>query len=137
MNRTAKRLHMNRSHFVDPTGLSPHNVSTARDLTKLARAAYRYPTIREYATSHHKLVLGGAGPLMYRNTDPLVYHAAWRVSLQKTGFTNEAGHCLIVIAPVHGREIIFVILGAPHAQAHIQDAVNLRSWLIRRPARRP
>ena len=52
MNRTAKRLHMTRSHFVDPTGLSPRNVSTARDLTKLARAAYRYPTIREFATSH-------------------------------------------------------------------------------------
>ncbi|MDR5837163.1 serine hydrolase [Caballeronia sp. LZ034LL] len=131
MNRTAKRLHMQRSHFVDPTGLSPHNVSTARDLTKLARAAYRYPTIRDYATSHHKLVLGGAGPLMYRNTDPLVYNAAWRVGLQKTGFTNEAGHCLIVIAPVHGRQVVFVILGAPDAHAHVQDAVNLRSWLMK------
>ncbi|MDR5815757.1 MULTISPECIES: serine hydrolase [unclassified Caballeronia] len=131
MNRTAKRLHMQRSHFVDPTGLSPHNVSTARDLTKLARAAYRYSTIRDYATSHHKLVLGGAGPLMYRNTDPLVYNAAWRVGLQKTGFTNEAGHCLIVIAPVHGRQVVFVILGAPDAHAHVQDAVNLRSWLMK------
>jgi D-alanyl-D-alanine endopeptidase (penicillin-binding protein 7) len=133
MNHTAQRLHMRRSHFVDPTGLSPHNVSTARDLTRLARAAYRYPTIREYATSHHKLVLGGAGPLMYRNTDPLVYRASWRVGLQKTGFTNEAGHCLIVIAPVHGRPTVFVILGAPNAQGHFQDAVNLRSWLLRRP----
>jgi D-alanyl-D-alanine endopeptidase (penicillin-binding protein 7) len=132
MNRTAKRLHMNRSHFVDPTGLSPHNVSTARDLTKLARAAYRYPTIREYATSHHKLVLGGAGPLMYRNTDPLVYRAAWDVGLQKTGFTNEAGHCLIVVAQVHGRPTLFVILGAPGEHAHFQDAVKLRSWLLTR-----
>lgn len=136
MNRTAKRLHMRHSHFVDPTGLSPHNVSTARDLTRLARAAYRYPTIRDYATSHHKLVLGGEGPLMYRNTDPLVYDAAWGVGLQKTGFTNEAGHCLIVIAPVHGRQTVLVILGAPNAQAHFQDAVNLRSWLLKHPAHR-
>ncbi|SAK47634.1 murein-DD-endopeptidase [Caballeronia fortuita] len=130
MNRTAKRLHMNRSHFVDPTGLSPHNVSSARDLTKLARAAYRYPVIRDYATSHHKLVLGGDGPLMYRNTDPLVYDAAWRVGLQKTGFTNEAGHCLIVVAQVHGKPTLFVILGALAAHGHVQDAANLRSWLI-------
>ncbi len=93
MNCTAQRLHVPRSHFVDPTGLSPHNVSTARNLTRLARAAYRYPTIREYATSHEKLVLGGDGPLVYRNTDPLVYCASWQVGLQKTGFTNEAGHC--------------------------------------------
>ncbi|SPB13831.1 D-alanyl-D-alanine carboxypeptidase family protein [Caballeronia novacaledonica] len=133
MNRTAKRLHMNRSHFVDPTGLSPHNVSTARDLTKLARAAYRYPAIREYATSHHKLVLGGAGPLMYRNTDPLVYRESWQIGLQKTGFTNEAGHCLVVVTQVHGRPALLVILGAPNAQAHFQDAANLRGWLMRHP----
>ena len=136
MNRTAKRLHMHRSHFVDPTGLSPRNVSTARDLTRLARAAYRYPTIREFATSHHKLVLGGDGPLVYRNTDPLVYRASWRVGLQKTGFTNEAGHCLVVIAPVHGHPTLFVILGAPDAHAHFEDAVTLRGWLLRRSAHR-
>jgi serine-type D-Ala-D-Ala endopeptidase (penicillin-binding protein 7) len=132
MNRTAKRLHMTRTHFVDPTGLSPDNVSTARDLTRLARAAYRYPTIREYATSHHKLVLGGDGPLMYRNTDPLVYRSAWHVALQKTGFTNEAGHCLIIVTMIRGRPMLFVLLGAPNAHAHFQDAVNLRRWLLRR-----
>ncbi|SAK47665.1 murein-DD-endopeptidase [Caballeronia pedi] len=132
MNHTAKRLHMNRSHFVDPTGLSPRNVSSARDLTKLARAAYRYPAIRDFATSHQKLVLGGDGPLMYRNTDPLVYRASWRVGLQKTGFTNEAGHCLIVVAQVKGHPTLFVILGAPNAHGHFQDAANLRSWLLRR-----
>ncbi|MCE4547063.1 MULTISPECIES: serine hydrolase [unclassified Caballeronia] len=132
MNRTAKRLAMNRSHFVDPTGLSPHNGSTARDLTRLARAAYRYPTIREFATSHHKLVLGGEGPLVYRNTDPLVYRDAWHVGLQKTGFTNEAGHCLIVIATVRGRPTLFVILGAPSVHGHFQDAERLRSWLLKR-----
>jgi serine-type D-Ala-D-Ala endopeptidase (penicillin-binding protein 7) len=131
MNRTAQRLHMHRSHFVDPTGLSPRNVSSARDLTRLARAAYRYPTIREYATSHHKLVLGGDGPLVYRNTDPLVYRAAWQVGLQKTGFTNEAGHCLIIVTMVRGRPTLFVILGAPTPHAHFQDAVKLRSWLLR------
>lgn len=137
MNLTAKRLHMTHSRFVDPTGLSPHNVSTARDLTRLARAAYRYPTIREYATSHSKLVLGGDGPLEYRNTDPLVYNASWNVGLQKTGFTNEAGHCLIVITTLHGHPTLFVILGAPKPHAHFRDAVTLRNWLLRHPVRVP
>jgi serine-type D-Ala-D-Ala endopeptidase (penicillin-binding protein 7) len=132
MNRTAKRLHMKHTHFVDPTGLSPHNVSTARDLTRLARAAYRYPKIREYATSHEKLVLGGDGPLMYHNTDPLVYSSSWQVALQKTGFTNEAGHCLIIVTMIRGRPTLFVFLGAPNDHAHVQDAVNLRSWLLKR-----
>ncbi|CAM2195936.1 D-alanyl-D-alanine endopeptidase [Paraburkholderia kururiensis] len=130
MNHKAKRLHMRHSHFVDPTGLSPHNVSTARDLTRLARAAYRYPQIRLYSTSYQKLVLGGAGPLMYHNTNPLVHNVAWQVALQKTGFTNEAGHCLIVMTPVHGHMMLIVLLGAPTPQAHFQDAVDLRRWLL-------
>ncbi|MFC0401613.1 D-alanyl-D-alanine carboxypeptidase family protein [Paraburkholderia rhizosphaerae] len=130
MNRTAQRLHMKRSHFVDPTGLSPHNVSTARDLTRLARAAYRYKTIRSYTTSQEQRVLGGAGPLMYHNTDPLVRRAAWHVGLQKTGFTNEAGHCLIVITPVHGHAMLIVLLGAPTPSSHFQDAIDLRRWLV-------
>ncbi|BCQ28440.1 peptidase S11 (plasmid) [Caballeronia sp. NK8] len=130
MNRTALRLHMTRSHFVDPTGLSPHNVSTARDLAKLARAAYHYPAIRTYSTSHQKLVLGGAGPLMYHNTDPLVHYVMWHVGLQKTGFTNEAGHCLIVMTTVRGHRMLIVLLGDPNPQAHFQDAINLRRWLV-------
>ncbi|MBN3759642.1 serine hydrolase [Burkholderia sp. Ac-20365] len=130
MNRTAKRLHMTHSHFVDPTGLSPHNVSSARDLTRLVRAAYRYPVIRRYSTAHQKLVLGGDGPLMYRNTDPLVYRAAWQVGLQKTGFTNEAGHCLIVVTMVRGHPVLIVLLGSPTPHSHFQDAADLRHWLM-------
>jgi serine-type D-Ala-D-Ala endopeptidase (penicillin-binding protein 7) len=133
MNRTARRLHMRRSHFVDPTGLSPRNVSTARDLTRLARAAYRYATIRQYSTSHGQLVLGGAGPLMYHNTDPLVRRASWHVGLQKTGFTNEAGHCLIVVTPVRGHAMLIVLLGDPSPTAHFQDAIDLRRWLLSQP----
>ncbi|WP_042300082.1 peptidase S11 [Paraburkholderia kururiensis] len=129
MNRKTKRLHMAHSRFVDPTGLSPHNVSSARDLTRLARAAYGYPRIRLYSTSHQKLVLGGAGPLMYHNTDPLVRDGAWHVALQKTGFTNEAGYCLIVMTPVHGHMMLIVLLGDPTPQAHFQDAIDLRRWL--------
>lgn len=132
MNRKASRLHMRHSHFVDPTGLSPHNVSTARDLTRLARAAYRYRRIRHYSTSHGKLVLGGAGPLMYHNTDPLVRKVSWHVALQKTGFTNEAGHCLIVMTPVHGHMMLIVLLGDPTPRAHFLDAIRLRRWLLER-----
>jgi D-alanyl-D-alanine endopeptidase (penicillin-binding protein 7) len=106
--------------------------TTARDLTRLARAAYGYPQIRLYSTSHQKLVLGGAGPLMYRNTDPLVRNDAWHVALQKTGFTNEAGHCLIVMTPVHGHMMLIVLLGDPTPQAHFQDAIDLRRWLAAR-----
>ncbi|MBC8723106.1 peptidase S11 [Paraburkholderia sp. 31.1] len=129
MNLKARRLHMTHSHFVDPTGLSPQNVSSARDLVKLASAAYRYPKIQAYSTSHRQVVLGGDGPLMYHNTDPLVHRASWHVALQKTGFTNEAGHCLIVMTPVSGHMMVIVLLGAPNPHAHFQDAIELRRWI--------
>ena len=132
MNRTARRLHMKHSRFVDPTGLSPRNVSTARDLARLARAAYRYRTIRKYSTSHGQLVLGAAGPLMYHNTDPLVRRTSWHIGLQKTGFTTEAGHCLILITKVRTHTMLFVLLGDPTPTAHFQDAVELRRWLLSR-----
>ena len=134
MNRTAKRLKMLHTRFFGPTGLSPLNISTARDLTRLAVAAYRYPRIREYATSHQKLVLGGDGPLMYHNTDPLVYHASSHVLMQKTGFTNEAGHCLIIVTMVRGHPMLLVLLGAPGRHAHFADAATLRNWLCKHPA---
>lgn len=131
MNRKAKQLRMTRSHFVDPTGLSPHNVSTARDVVRMATAAFKYRLIRRYTTSHQQLVLGGQGPLMYRNTDPLVWYKKWRVVMQKTGFTNEAGYCLVVLAPIHGHLILTVLLGDPNARAHVQDAVDLHTWLMK------
>jgi D-alanyl-D-alanine endopeptidase (penicillin-binding protein 7) len=50
MNEKAAELGMSDSHFVEPTGLSPSNVSSPRDLVKLVRAAHGYPLIREYST---------------------------------------------------------------------------------------
>ncbi|WP_235838069.1 serine hydrolase [Chitinasiproducens palmae] len=132
MNRKAKRLKMTRTRFVDPTGLSPRNVSTARDVAKMARAAYRYRTIRRYSTDKQQRVLGGNGPLLYRNSDALIHaHPSWRIGLQKTGFTNEAGHCLVLAMPVRGHDYLIVLLGAPGQYAHFQDAITLRRWLGR------
>lgn len=129
MNRKAHRLGMRRSRFVDPTGLSPRNVSTARDVARMARAAYRYRAIRRYSTDRQTRVLGGNGPLLYRNSDALIHARYWPIALQKTGFINEAGHCLVVLTPVHGHRVLMVLLGAPDRYAHFQDAVTLRRWI--------
>jgi D-alanyl-D-alanine endopeptidase (penicillin-binding protein 7) len=130
MNRKARRLGMRATHFVDPTGLSPHNVSTAENVSRMARAAYRYTLIRRYTTRHQHSVLGGDGILMYRNTDPLVFYRTWHVKMQKTGFINEAGHCLVVITPIRGHLILMVLLGEPNDHAPTEDAARLRSWAV-------
>ncbi|STJ28523.1 penicillin-binding protein 7 [Escherichia coli] len=51
MNAKAKSLGMNNTRFVEPTGLSVHNVSTARDLTKLLIASKQYPLIGQLSTT--------------------------------------------------------------------------------------
>jgi D-alanyl-D-alanine endopeptidase (penicillin-binding protein 7) len=54
----------------------------------------------------------------------------FRIGLQKTGFTNEAGHCLIIVTMVRSHPVLTVLLGDPNAQAHFHDAVDLRRWLV-------
>ncbi len=96
MNAKAKALGMKNTHFVEPTGLSIHNVSTARDLTKLLIASKQYPLIGQLSTTREEMATfsNPAYTLPFRNTNHLVYRDNWNIQLTKTGFTNAAGHCL-------------------------------------------
>lgn len=95
MNAKAKALGMTNTHYVEPTGLSIHNVSTARDLTKLLIATKQYPLIGQLSTTTERMA-SFKDPnytLPFRNTNHLVYNPKWNIQLTKTGFTNRAGHC--------------------------------------------
>jgi len=92
MNRKAHRLGMRHSHFVDPTGLSPRNVASAQDVARMARAAWHFPLIRRFSTDKGEVVYPGHGRLVYHSSNGLIHNHHWRIQLQKTGFTNEAGH---------------------------------------------
>ncbi|MBU5564822.1 D-alanyl-D-alanine endopeptidase, partial [Escherichia sp. S69_ASV_4] len=96
MNAKAKSLGMNNTRFVEPTGLSVHNVSTARDLTKLLIASKQYPLIGQLSTTREDMATfsNPTYTLPFRNTNHLVYRDNWNIQLTKTGFTNAAGHCL-------------------------------------------
>ena len=63
MNDKAAALGMNDTRFVDPTGLSPANVSSARDLASMVRAAHEYPLIRQYSTQSSATVQRFGRPL--------------------------------------------------------------------------
>ncbi|KAL8188446.1 UNVERIFIED_CONTAM: hypothetical protein K2H54_000058 [Gekko kuhli] len=106
MNNKAKQLGMRNSRFYDSTGLSTRNVSTAQDLAKLIAAAYRQPLIREFTqdTSKDMRFRTPAYSLMFNNTNPLVKNPDWDVRLSKTGFTDEAGRCLLMRAKPDNRE---------------------------------
>nr|WP_246814618.1 serine hydrolase [Nissabacter archeti] len=131
MNRKARRLGMRHSHFVDPTGLSPRNVASAQDVARMARAAWHFPLIRRFSTDKGEVVYPGHGRLVYHSSNGLIHNHHWRIQLQKTGFTNEAGHCMVVRTLIHGKPVLMVIMGGKNRYAHYSDALHLKNWLAR------
>ncbi|PAU66069.1 D-alanyl-D-alanine endopeptidase [Pseudomonas sp. PIC25] len=131
MNAKAKALGMASSHFVEPSGLDSGNVSTARDLLALLKAARQYPLILQMSTtrqqqvtfSHPRYSLG------FSNTNPLVRNGTWDVQLSKTGFHSEAGRCLVMITTMANRQVAMVLLDAFGKYTHVADANRLRRWL--------
>lgn len=131
MNAKARALGMTRTRYVEPTGLSEHNVSTAGDLVKLLKASRNYPLIETFSTTPEKTVTfrKPVYSLGFRNTNRLVYKPEWSIQLTKTGFTNKAGHCLVMRTRMNNRPVAFVVLDAFGKFTHIADANRLRRWI--------
>jgi serine-type D-Ala-D-Ala endopeptidase (penicillin-binding protein 7) len=129
MNRKAQALGMQDSHFVEPTGLSSKNQSSARDLAMLVKAAYQHPMLREYSTSPDASVPVGRRMVQFRNTNSLVRSPIWEIGLQKTGYISEAGRCLVMQAQLAGRKLIFVLLDSAGRYSRVGDAERIRRWV--------
>ncbi|MCJ8169358.1 D-alanyl-D-alanine endopeptidase [Atopomonas sediminilitoris] len=131
MNAKAQALGMSNTRYVEPTGLSEHNVSSARDLVKLLKATRQYPMMSELSTSKERTTTFRQPhySLGFRNTNRLVYKADWSIQLTKTGFTNAAGHCLVMRTQMAGRPVAFVVLDAFGKYTHMADANRLKRYL--------
>jgi len=129
MNVKARVLGMHETRFVDSTGLSSQNVSSARDLAKLVIAAQEHPIICQYSTDQQYVVSTGRNLLHYRNSNNLVLNPAWEIGLQKTGFISEAGRCMVVQARIDGRPVVMVFLDSKSKDARTADAGRIRKWL--------
>ncbi|MGP1676539.1 MAG: D-alanyl-D-alanine endopeptidase [Burkholderiales bacterium] len=129
MNHKAQMLGMNDTHFDDATGLSSGNVASAEDLVKMVRAAHRYELIRDYTTTTGHEVQVAGRQLAYHNTNRLVANESWNIGLSKTGFTNDAGRCLVLQAQLAGRQVIIVLLDSWGKLTRIGDANRIRAWL--------
>ena len=129
MNAKAKQLGMTDTHFENSTGLTSRNVATARDLVKMVNAAYQYPMIRQFSTDRSYDVFTGKRNLAYNSTNALVRNASWDIGLQKTGFINEAGECLVMQSTIHNRPVIMVLLDSSGKYSRFADATRVRTWL--------
>jgi D-alanyl-D-alanine endopeptidase (penicillin-binding protein 7) len=129
MNTKAKLLGMKDTHYVEPTGLSSRNQSSAQDLVNLVGIASNDPLLREFSTSPGTEVAVGNKTLQYRNTNRLVASPSWEIGLQKTGYISEAGQCLVMQAKVAGRKLIMVFLDSAGKLSRIADAERVRRWV--------
>lgn len=129
MNLKAAALGMTDSKYVEPTGLSSKNQSSARDLATLVKAAYQHQLIRDLSVSPEHQVAVGNRQLQFRNTNTLVRNPSWDIGLQKTGYISEAGRCLVMQAQLAGRKLIMVFLDSTGKYSRIGDAERVRKWL--------
>ena len=129
MNAKARELGMLQSTFVDPTGLSSANVSTPRDLVKLLQASASRPSIRFYTTDQQHEVRSAGHPTLFRNTNMLVSNPSWDIKVSKTGFINEAGQCLVMVARINNRDTAIVLLNAEGKGTRIGDAIKIRQMI--------
>ncbi len=129
MNSKAHELGMADTHYVEPTGLSSNNQSSAQDLARLVKASFEHPIIRQLSTSLEAVVPVGARLTQFRNTNGLVRNPEWDIGLQKTGYISAAGRCVVMQAQLAGRNLIMVLLDSAGRYSRIGDAERLRRWL--------
>jgi D-alanyl-D-alanine endopeptidase (penicillin-binding protein 7) len=129
MNAKAKMLGMKDTRYVEPTGLSSHNQSSAQDLALLVNAAYSDATVRSLSTSPEYQVEVGKRVLQFNTTNRLVKSPDWEIGVQKTGYISEAGQCLVMQAKVAGRKLIMVFLDSAGKFSRIADAERVRRWV--------
>ncbi|MBO1239335.1 D-alanyl-D-alanine endopeptidase [Bordetella holmesii] len=129
MNAKARSLGMINTHFIEPTGLSSENVSSPHDLARLLRAAAQRPLIHRYSTDTEYDVEINKRTQTFRNTNLLVRKPDWDIKVSKTGFINEAGECLVMLARINGRDMAIVLLDSQGKFSRIGDAVRIRRIL--------
>jgi serine-type D-Ala-D-Ala endopeptidase (penicillin-binding protein 7) len=129
MNAKAKQLGMHSTRYVEPTGLSSQNQSSAQDLVILVNAAHKDQAVREYSTSPRYEVAVGARTLQYNTTNRLVKNPEWDIGLQKTGYISEAGQCLVMQTKIAGRKLIMVFLDSAGKLSRLGDAERVRRWV--------
>jgi len=131
MNNKAKSLNMTNTRFVDSSGLSPENVSTAEDLVKMVSAAAEYQKIREYSTTPRDTAnfKKPRYKLGYSNTNPLVHRRSWNILLSKTGYLSEAGRCLVMLTEIENKKIAMVLLDSFGKRTPLGDAGRVKRWI--------
>lgn len=127
-------LGMVHTTIEEPTGLSYRNTSTAADLVKMASAASQYADITRITTDSRDLINIKGRKVEYHNTNGFVGKKGWDILLSKTGYTTEAGRCIIMKIKAAGKDVIMVLLNAGANSTRARDALNIRRFVSQETA---
>ena len=122
-------LKLTQTNVEEPTGLSPQNRSSAADMVKIVVAASTYPDIARITSQSSVMAALGGKVARLKNTNELVGKKGWDILLSKTGFTNEAGRCLVMRLRAAGRTVLLVLLDSPATSMRTLDALNITRFL--------
>lgn len=131
MNELAAELGLTRTRFTDPSGLNG-NVSTAREMAIAFRAALKDPLLAELMGAREVSVRSThSRPMLihYRNSNRALHSDSYQVLGGKTGYTREAGYCLLISARVAGRALLMVFLGEDHELTRYGDFERVTQWV--------
>ena len=133
MNDKAQSLGLKNTRFADAAGLSNDNVSTAQELMQLVKAASDYSLIREYSTQTRQSIteVSRQQEITFGNTNRLVKKVSWPITLSKTGFTKDAGNCLVMQTTINARPVIIVLLESWGKLSKYGDSNRIKKWLTR------
>ena len=135
MNQRARRAGLTHTHYANPVGLDdPRNVSTARDLAKLALLVRRNAFATSVMDRRMAVMRTGSRVRVVANRNTLVGAVPWMNGV-KTGHTSTAGYCLVGSARRGGVQLISVVLGTPSEAARNADTLALMRWGFSRYAR--
>ena len=121
MNEKAHSLGMLRTKFVEPTGLSPMNISTALDLLSLVFEASNYPEIVKASQTAVLSIKVGKKTLHFNNTNPIV-GKRHNFIISKTGTTNAAGGCIVMMLDTNVGRRVVILLGSKDGKVRIPEA---------------
>jgi len=122
MNQRAQSLGMTHTNFVEPSGLSIMNVSTAEDLLRLVLVAKEYPEIVQASRTANLRIHLKKSYLTIRNTNPTIAHNPYNFWVSKTGFINAAGGCIVMMKDTPSGRRIVVLLGSLNTRTRISEA---------------
>lgn len=121
MNYKAKELEMMDTHFIEPTGLSVFNVSTAENLVKLVLAASKYPIINEDSNKDVLKIRSKKRTAQFNNTNSWV-GKGHDFKVSKTGWINKSGGCIVMMVDTNNADKIVVLLGSKNTHTRIPEA---------------